>query len=117
VTDLVCLVASIGRPLRRDRSSDAEPIVVVVTGAVDIDTAPDLLRALRGALACGPGELVVDLAAVTFIDSSGIDVLVCAAERAAEGGGRLRLRAPSRPVRHLLDVLALHAILEQEGAR
>jgi anti-anti-sigma factor len=117
VTDLVCLVASLGPPPLGDRLSDTEPIVVVVTGAVDLDAAPELLRALRSALACGPGDLVVDLGAVTFIDSSGIDVLVWGAERAAEAGGSLRLRAPSRPVRRLVDILALGGVLAIEDPR
>lgn len=34
-------------------------------------------------------DLVIDMAGVTFMDSSGIGVLVAAAERASTGPGRL----------------------------
>ena len=46
---------------------------VVVAGEVDIATADELGRAARDALAAGP--VLLDLSAVTFLDSSGIRLL------------------------------------------
>ncbi len=51
------------------------------------------------------------MSGVTFIDASGIGVLVAAANLARQAGGGLSLLAPSRQVRRLLGVLHLDAIL------
>jgi anti-anti-sigma factor len=86
------------------------PIVTVtISGEIDIATS----RAMRDTLATGPApaHLEVDLSAVTFMDASGIGVLLAARQRAVDGGGSLTLRAPSRAVRRLTGVLGLDELL------
>jgi anti-anti-sigma factor len=58
---------------------------------------------------------VVDLSAVEFVDASGIGVLIWAAHQAADRGGRLTLRRPSRAVRVVLDLLELDGALPIES--
>jgi anti-anti-sigma factor len=72
-------------------------LVVRVSGEIDIATAPALAEALRARLeAAGPGaELIVDLAAVTFIDARGLATLLEAAETARSRG--IVLRTTGRP--------------------
>ena len=72
-----------------------------------------IARAMDGE-AEGRVELVIDLARLSFIDVSGLNVLVLAARRARAAGGSLVLRSPSRHVRRLLDVLRLDAELAVE---
>ena len=62
---------------------------VAVTGELDIATAPQLERALETQLAAGAGEIVLDLRGVTFIDSSGLRVVLVASRSAASEGRRL----------------------------
>jgi len=52
---------------------------------------------MRDALATGlgPVHLEVDMSAVTFIDASGIGVLLAARRLAVDAGGSLTVRAPS----------------------
>ena len=68
-------------------------LTVTISGEIDIATC----RAMRDALATGPGpaHLEVDMSAVTFIDASGIGVLLAARREAMEAGGSFILRAPS----------------------
>ena len=54
---------------------DDNRVVVVLSGELDIATAPALRQLLRGALEADP-DLVVDLGDVTFLDASTIDVFV-----------------------------------------
>jgi anti-sigma B factor antagonist len=84
---------------------------VALDGEIDIATAPAVRRFLMAAISGGDVHLAVDMSGVTFIDASGIGVLVAAANRARQAGGGLSLLAPSRQVRRLLDVLHLDAIL------
>jgi anti-sigma B factor antagonist len=91
--------------------SDPPSATVVLDGDIDIATAPAIRRFLMAAISGGNVHLSVDMSGVTFIDASGIGVLVAAANRARQAGGRLSLLAPSRQMRRLLDVLHLDAIL------
>jgi anti-sigma B factor antagonist len=84
-------------------------VTVTISGEIDIATS----RAMREALAAGPGpaHLEVDMSAVTFMDASGIGVLLAARQQAVDGGGSLTVRAPSGAVRRLTAVLGLDELL------
>jgi anti-sigma B factor antagonist len=73
---------------------------VEVLGELDLASAPRLAEALD-ALPSG-GELVVDLAGVTLVDSSGLAVLL----RAGEGRSLVFVR-PGQNVRRVLGVSGL----------
>ena len=91
--------------------SDPLSAAVVLDGEIDISTCPAVRRLLMAAVSGGDVHLAVDMSGVTFIDASGIGVLVAAANRARQAGGGLSLLAPSWQVRRLLDVFHLDAIL------
>ena len=65
---------------------------VCAAGEIDCANAALLGGALAAALACGPGPVQVDLAAVSFIDCAGLKELEGACDAA---GDRLRLVAAS----------------------
>jgi anti-anti-sigma factor len=60
----------------------------------------------------GHRQLVVDLSGVQAIDSAGIRALVRGHTSALRLGGRLRLAAPSPPVRRVLELLNLLSVFE-----
>ena len=91
--------------------SDPLSAAVVLDGEIDIATSPAIRESLMAAINSGNVHLAVDMSGVTFIDASGIGVLVAAANRARQAGGGLSLLAPSPQVRRLLDVFRLDAIL------
>jgi anti-sigma B factor antagonist len=87
------------RPFAVEASVDAGEAIVAVSGEVDISTA----ARLRDALHDLPGErLIVDLCGVSFMDSTGLGVLLAA--RAERPGGRLAIVCPPGPVRLLFEV-------------
>jgi anti-anti-sigma factor len=81
---------------------DAAP-VVLVAGELDLSTADSLRTSLHPL----GGRVVVNLADVTFMDCSGVSVLVEAHNRLEAEGGGLRLRSPSDPVVRLLELLGM----------
>ena len=86
------------------------PVVsVTISGEIDIATSPAMGDAL--AAGRGPAHLEVDMSAVTFMDASGIGVLLAARQRAVDGGGSLTLRAPSWAVRRVTGILGLDQLL------
>ena len=80
--------------------------VVSVRGELDISSAPAFKQALDGARASDACTLVVDLAGLEFIDSTGLRVLLAGKQRAAAGGGDLLIRNPRAQVRRLLELLS-----------
>ena len=92
---------------------------LVVTGEVDASSAPVLHRELDAALDLGPAEVVVDLCAVTFLDSAGLAVLAGAHRRAGKQGLLMRVLASGRPVVRPMQITGLWELLgaEQVAAR
>ena len=64
---------------------------VVLKGEIDVHTAPNLRAELLRAIESGCTNIVVDLEAVSFIDSSGLGVLVGALRRVREHDGAVRI--------------------------
>lgn len=85
--------------------ADAEPVLVAVDGQIDSHTAVGLDDALAEIAA--DRNVSVDLSAVSFIDSSGLRVLVRAEKRHSGGGGALTLLSPSEAVARLLEITGL----------
>ncbi|MGD9988433.1 STAS domain-containing protein [Pseudonocardia sp.] len=85
--------------------------VVTVTGDVDLAGAGRLGTAVGQALAAGPAALVVDMRAVTFLDSSGLDQLVEARRACAVAVVPLHVVvAGNRAVERPLEVTGLVAV-------
>jgi anti-sigma B factor antagonist len=70
---------------------EAHAPVVVVTGEIDMATAPMVERALSEAIEAGDGAVVLDLCGVSFFDSSGLRAAIVAHRELAERGRRLSL--------------------------
>lgn len=78
-----------------------------VAGELDVFTTLQVHRQANDAVASGCADLRIDLSGVTFIDASGIRLLVQLRTTAAEHGGRLEIVAPSACVLRLLALLGL----------
>lgn len=105
--------ASSARPPRfRVTRADEPPVaVLVVEGEIDLVTAPRLKDALRAIPEASP--VVVDLCETTFIDSSGLRVLLSSDERRH---GRLHVAClPTGAVRRALDVTLAGALAVHPG--
>jgi anti-sigma B factor antagonist len=89
--------------------------VVTLRGEVDIATVGQLRQTLMGLLDTGHNRIVLDLAHLYFIDSTGIGVLIGAHRRAAEAGGELVLRRVSPRTRDVLRMVALDRVLTIES--
>jgi anti-sigma B factor antagonist len=84
-----------------------EPVVVTVRGEVDLATAPELESCLHRAFGDAPDGVVLDLDGLTFIDSSGLRVLVALAKDARSRDASLTLRNVPRHAQRVLDLTGL----------
>jgi anti-sigma B factor antagonist len=84
------------------------PLVVKVSGEIDIATGPKLREKLLGAIRRHGARLALDLSSVTFMDCAGISVLLAAHRHARLKGGWVRVPRASRRVRKVLMLTGLH---------
>jgi anti-sigma B factor antagonist len=83
-------------------------IIVALRGELDITDAASIAAALA-AVAVRKPEIIVDLADLEFIDSSGVAALARGRKHARHAGGDLALAAPRQQV---LRVLTLTRLIE-----
>jgi anti-sigma B factor antagonist len=84
--------------------------VVSVSGEVDVYTSPQLKSALVEAADGGCEVIVVDMDKVSFIDSSGLGVLVGALRRVRESGGDLRVACDRDNVAKIFRITGLDRV-------
>ena len=84
------------------------PLVVGVSGQIDIASAPKLREELLSALRRHGARLVLDLGGVTFMDCAGINALLAARRHARLEGGWVRVAGASRRARNVLTLTGLH---------
>ena len=87
-------------------------VIVAVEGELDIATAPRLEAALIDVERNGTREIVLDLANVQFMDSSGLRSLLSARRRAESAGRALRLVNVPPDVRRVFDVTGVRRIFD-----
>lgn len=86
--------------------------VVKVGGEVDMDTGPELNDLLQRVADGGAVQVVLDFADVSFLDSSGLGVLVVWLKELEGRGGRLCVAAVQAIVAYVLRVAAVDQVLD-----
>jgi anti-sigma B factor antagonist len=92
--------------------------VLRVSGELDTATAPQLVAGFQELAVLGH-EVVVDIAEVSFIDSSGLRSLLLIRQEAEATDRALLVRRPARQARRLLQMSGLEELLapdESESA-
>ncbi len=102
-------------PFEIEETDEGTTRVVAVRGELDLHTAPRLRARLHDAIGAGHTDLVVDLPDLSFIDSTGISVLVDAMKQAGRHDGRLVLRAPTPWTRRVLEIAGLLELFGLDG--
>ena len=90
--------------------------IVVLDGEIDAHTAPQLAEHVATFPTGFDDGLVIDLANVTFMDSSGLRILMDLTARAAEAGVAMVLRSPSRPVARIIEISGLDGVLSVQAS-
>ena len=80
-----------------------------VTGELDLLTVPQLREALASATQ-GGGDIVLDFSGVSFVDSSGLGLLISTAQATHARGGSLVLRTPTHALRRLFGIASPEGI-------
>lgn len=81
--------------------------VLAVAGEIDVYTAPKLREQLLELAHAGRTTVVADLTDVSFVDSTGLGVLVSGMKRFREAGGDLRLVVTQPQILKVLEITGL----------
>ncbi len=85
--------------------------LVTVTGDVDVASAPRLAEHLDRTISAGRTYIVVDLEGVTFMDSTGLGVLVARLKLLRVLGGSMRAVCTVPRILRLFDITGLDNVL------
>lgn len=94
-----------------ERRTEADGVILSIRGEIDIASAPALERELHGAERPLLGRIVLDLAELDFIDSTGIRVLLNAQKRAESNGHLLFITNVPASAERLFTLTGLDAHL------
>ena len=85
---------------------------IALSGEIDHHGARTMMTELKEAIAARlPAHLILDMSGVTFMDSSGIAVLLCARQQMDPIGGSLRVTAIPTQARRVLDAAGVGRLI------
>ncbi len=84
---------------------------VFVRGEVDLATAPHLEQVLADAIHGTDSDVLVEFSSDSFIESTGLNVLIQAARRLRESGRALRVTTGNAHMRGVIETMGLAEIL------
>ena len=91
-------------------SQVGDVMVLVAPGALDARNAQGARDYLKQQIASGGAKVVIDLSTVSFIDSSGLGVLLTALKTARAAGGDVRLTGLTPPVKTIFELTRLFQV-------
>ena len=92
---------------RKDR-----PNVLPLDGEIDLHVSPSVAESLRAMVETKPKQLVVDLTDVTYLDSSGLAVLIEGMQSVQEYGGQFALAGVKENVRPIFEIARLDQVFQ-----
>lgn len=89
---------------------DRSTAVIVLSGEIDLYTAPELKAELVRLIDDGATAVVIDLTNATFIDSTTLGVLIGGIKRLRPAGGSLELVVTDRNIRKIFEITGLDRV-------
>lgn len=108
----------IGEDETVDPGKRGEVAVLVVGGEIDYEASPQLRASIVNAIKGGRRQLVLDLSAVTFVDSTAIGVMAGALARLEDaGGGSMAVVCTNDKVLQIFEITGLDSVITLHGSR
>ena len=86
------------------------PNILPLQGEIDLHVSTGVAASLMAIIAEKPARVVVDLSGVTYIDSSGLAVLIQAMQNVEDYGGTFTLAGINHNVRSILEMARLDQV-------
>lgn len=95
-----------------DMTKKQPPNVLPLDGEIDLHVSPEVAESLRAVISKKPKRVVVDLTRVTYLDSSGLAVLIDGMQKVQQYGGKFSLAGVQEDVKHVFDIARLDQVFE-----
>jgi len=86
--------------------------IIALSGNLEADSVPEVRKKIKKIIEEGRRKLVFDLSRVTFLDSSGLSVLVSALKAVRPDGGDVALLKLPPNIRALIELMRLHYVFD-----
>jgi anti-anti-sigma factor len=93
-----------------------EVAVVKLAGEVDMETGPAFEEAVLRAIEGGGRHVIVDLASVTFIDSTALNILIRGRRQLEQTGGSLAVVCGPGSPRRVMEITGLLTVIPAYSA-
>ena len=100
-----------------EERTPAGTVVLVVRGEADLHSAPELRSRIGDVLDRHLTSMVIDLSAVTFVDSTMLGVLLGALKRMRAADGEMRVVIARREIRRLFEITLLDQVFSLDSTR
>ena len=100
-------IQRVATELSIDRRDEAGGAVLVLSGELDVVSAPALEQHLNEALSSPDAHVTLDLSDLQFVDSAGVSVLIKAKKDAESHGRTLVLARPTEQVHRVFALVGL----------
>jgi anti-sigma B factor antagonist len=97
-------------PFEMESGRDRDGARLTLSGELDIATVPRVEAAVKATLTAEARTLTIDLSGLSFVDSSGLRLLIVLAQRAEAEGWTLRL---TRPIERVLNVFRVSGVEDE----
>ena len=99
-------------PLPVSMSRKETPNVLPLDGEIDLHVSPEVAKSLKSMISNKPKQVVIDLTKVTYLDSSGLAVLIEGMQNVQEYGGKFLLAGVQEEVKHVFDIARLDQVFD-----
>jgi anti-sigma B factor antagonist len=89
-----------------------QPNVLPLEGEIDLHVSSEVAESLRTMIAKRPKLVVIDLTKVTYLDSSGLAVLIEGMQKVQEYGGKFALAGVQESVQHIFEIARLDQVFQ-----
>ncbi|HHY74018.1 MAG TPA: STAS domain-containing protein [Bacillus bacterium] len=93
-------------------NAQADQVFVTLSKEIYVDQASSFREALLPYLEKGYKNFIIDVSNLSYIDSSGLGVLIGIQKRAITNGGKVTIKGLKGPVKELFELTRLTKIFE-----
>lgn len=100
-----------------DRDPDTQAQQIVLSGEIDLFAAPDFKSRLYEAVGEGNADIILDCAGLSYIDSTGLGILLGALKRVRQNNRQVYVRNLKDSIRKLFRITGLDRAFNLEDAQ
>jgi anti-sigma B factor antagonist len=101
----------------RQRQTDSGATIIELEGMLVIGRESERLEStVQKLVQDGKQKIIIDLTKVSYVDSSGVGILVGSFGHCKRGGGEMRVIGVQDPILHILKITRVDQVLPLDGS-